>query len=69
MIVEADPLETKVDKAPKDRYLHLDFFGLSLQGTITYPTKREVRKIIDSIPCRLVSGYVIVPREGKFLKM
>ena len=64
MIVEADPLETKVDKAPKDRYLHPDFFGLPSRE-LTYPTKREVRKIIDSkVPAG--RGYVIVPRRVNF---
>ena len=40
------------------------FFNYILQGTITYPTKRESRKIIDS---KVRDEDMLVPQEGKGL--
>ena len=41
--------------------LSLSTYIYALQGASPYPTKREVRKIIDSkVPCRINRGYVTV---------
>ena len=46
-------------------FLSTDWGGCPLQGTNPYPTKREVRKIIDSnVMCQTVRGYMGVSKNS-----